>query len=90
MKIKKGFELQCVCDEYILIPAGEENVDFSKIINLNPTAAYLWQGCAALDSFDVNIMAELLQSEYEVDEAVALEDCRLVAERWLEMGLLEE
>jgi hypothetical protein len=27
--------------------------------------------------------------EYEVEEDVALEDCKLIAECWAEMGLLE-
>ena len=35
MKTKKGFELQNVCGEHILVPAGIENVDFSRIISLS-------------------------------------------------------
>jgi hypothetical protein len=28
--------------------------------------------------------------EYEVDEETAREDCTMIAERWMEMGLTEE
>ena len=39
MKIKEGFEIQNVCGEHIIVPAGVDNVDYSKIISLNETAA---------------------------------------------------
>lgn len=90
MKIKNGFELQNVCGEHIIIPAGTENVDFSKIISLNPTAAYLWENAAKRESFTVEDLAELLLEEYEVEKEIALEDCQLIAETWKEMGLVEE
>ena len=89
MKIKNGLELQNVCGEHIIIPAGEENMDFSQIISLNPTAAYLWENVTKRDNFTVEDMVQLLLDEYEVEESVALEDCKLIAERWAEMGLLE-
>ena len=89
MKIKNGLELQNVCGEHIIVPAGEENMDFSQIISLNPTAAYLWENVAKRENFTVEDMVQLLLDEYEVEESVALEDCKLIAERWAEMGLLE-
>ena len=89
MKIKNGLELQNVCGEHIIIPAGEENMDFSQIISLNPTAAYLWENVAKRENFTVEDMVQLLLDEYEVEESVALEDCKLIAERWAEMGVLE-
>ena len=89
MKIKKGFQLQNVCGEHIIIPAGEENIDFSQIISLNPTAAYLWENVAEKENFTIEDMAQLLLAEYEVEEEIALEDCKLIAECWNEMGLIE-
>ena len=90
MKVKEGFEMQNVCGEHIIIPAGVENVDFSKIISLNPSAAYLWENIAKRDSFTAEDMAELLLEEYEVEREIALEDSNLIAETWKEMGLVEE
>ncbi len=89
MKIKDGFELQNVCGEYLIIPAGEENVDFSKIISLNESAAYLWKHLQGMESFDVNDMVDLLQREYDVESSVAQEDCLLMLERWTEIGVVE-
>lgn len=89
MKIKKGFEIQNVCGEYIIVPAGADNVDYSKIISLNETAAYLWENVAPKESFDIEEMVSLLLAEYEVEEEIAREDCEMIIERWKEMELLE-
>ena len=89
MKIKEGFEIQNVCGEYIIVPAGAENVDYSKIISLNETAAYLWENIVTKDSFTIDDMTALLLAEYEVEENVAREDCEMIVECWKEMQLVE-
>lgn len=89
MKVKKGFELQEVCGEFIIVPAGIENVDFSKIISLNETAADIWKGVAEMNEFSIDDMVSILMEQYEVDEKTAREDCSKIAERWKEMGLTE-
>lgn len=90
MKVKKGFELQNVCGDHLLVPAGIENVDFSKIISMNPTVAYLWENIAEMESFTVDTLVDLLLQEYEVSEEIAREDCNLIIERWIETGIIEE
>ena len=90
MKIKEGFEIQNVCGEHIIVPAGVENVDYSRIISLNETAAYLWQNVADKASFTIDDLVALLLAEYDVEESVAREDCALIIERWKEMDLIEQ
>ena len=82
--------MQNVCGEHILVPAGIENVDFSKIISLNSTAASLWEGVCKMEAFTIDDMVKVLLNEYEVEEEIAREDCGLIVERWNEMGLIEE
>ena len=89
MKVKKGLELQEVCGEFIIVPAGIENVDFSKIISLNETAADIWKGVAEMNEFSIDDMVSILMEQYDVDEQTAREDCSKIAERWKEMGLTE-
>lgn len=89
MRIKKGFEIQNVCGEHIIVPTGADNVDYSKIISLNETAAYLWENVVDKD-FTVDDMVTLLLAEYDVEESIAREDCCSMAERWKEMELIEE
>ena len=43
MKAKPGFNLRVVCGENIIVAEGEENIDFSNIISMNESSAYLWQ-----------------------------------------------
>ena len=81
--------MQEVCGEFIIVPAGIENVDFSKIISLNETAADIWKGVAEMNEFSIDDMVSILMEQYEVDEETAREDCAKIAERWKEMGLTE-
>ena len=88
MKTKKGFKLRTVCGENIIVAEGIENVDFSRIISMNETSAYLWKRIQGID-FDENTLAGLLLEEYEVDEATARSDAKALVEKWLEAGIIE-
>ena len=43
MKAKPGFNIRKVCGENIIVAEGKENIDFSNIISMNESSAYLWQ-----------------------------------------------
>lgn len=86
MRIKDGFELRVICGEAIVVAHGKENIDFSKIINLNESAAYLWRAVEGKD-FDAPMLARLLTEEYDVDEATALRDATKMMDEWREAGL---
>lgn len=88
MKIKKGFELRTICGETIIVAHGIENIDFSKIISLNESAAYLWRNVEGRD-FDASELARLLTQEYDVDDATALRDAEKTLEDWKNAGLVE-
>ena len=88
MKAKKGFNLTDVCGEQIIIAEGKENIDFSNIISMNETSAYLWQEVSDKE-FTVEDMAELLVGEYDVDYDTAYKDCTELASLWKEAGIIE-
>lgn len=90
MRIKKGFELREVCGEHIIIGHGVENIDFTKIITLNESAADVWNAVVGKDSFSVEDMAKALTDNYEVDEDTAREDSQKLAESWKSAGLLDD
>ena len=89
MRAKKGFNLRNVCGENIIVAVGKENIDFSNIISMNESSAYLWTNLAEKD-FTTDDMAELLIKEYEVDKDTALADCKKLALLWIEAGIVEE
>lgn len=88
MKIKKGFRLRNVCGENIIVAEGIENIDFSRIISMNETSAYLWQNIQDKE-FDADTLVKLLLTEYEVDEATARKDAEGLITKWLEAGIVE-
>ncbi len=88
MRIKKGFELREICGESVILSHGMDNIDFSKIVSLNETAAFLWKTAEGKD-FDRQMLEEALLSAYEVDGETARKDVERVVARWQEIGLLE-
>lgn len=89
MKINKGFELREMCGEHIIIGTGVENIDFSKVISLNESAAWLWKEVEGKD-FTPMTMAALLVERYEVDADVALADAEKLANQWISVGIVSE
>ena len=88
MKTKKGFVLRNVCGENIIVAEGKENIDFTKIISVNETAAYLWKNVEGKE-FDSDTLMSLLINEYEVDDATANKDAKNIAKQWIEAGIAE-
>lgn len=89
MKIKKGFELREICGEQVILSHGMNNVDFSKIISLNDTAAFLWKTAVAKSEFDENDLVKALTDNYEVKTDEAQHDVHRVVDEWKEIGLVE-
>lgn len=89
MKINQGFELREMCGERIIIATGKENIDFSKVISLNESAAWLWNEVEGKE-FTPETLAALLREQYEVDEATALADATALAAQWVSIGLVSE
>ena len=88
MKIKKGFELRKICGENIVIAHGVENIDFTKIITLNESAAFIWQQVEGKEFTEAD-MVQILLDEYEVEELQAQADVKTLAESWKQAGLVE-
>ncbi len=88
MRIKDGFELREICGEHVILSHGMDNIDFSKIVSLNETAAFLWEEAAGREEFSEEELAAALLSSYEVDEDTARKDVAQVVAKWREIGLL--
>ncbi len=63
MKIKEGFILKEIAGSYVVVPVGDDLVDFSLMITTNETGAFLWE-CLSTDKTESELVA-LLASEYE-------------------------
>lgn len=89
MKLKKGFVLRDVAGEKIVSAEGLEQMDFNKLITLNPTAAYLWEEVYGSE-FDEDRLTDLLTNRYDIDRETALADVRQLLKDWTEIGVTEE
>lgn len=88
MKVKNGFKLRALGNEFILIGEGLEQVNFNKMITMNETAAYLWNAVADGREFSAESLADLLLSEYEVSREQALKDCIDTVETWKKADII--
>ena len=88
MKIKEGFVLRTICGQNVVSGEGTSNVNFSKLVSLNDSAAYLFKAVGGED-FDADRLADLLLEEYEVDRDTALKDAETLCAQWKEIGIAE-
>lgn len=88
MKTKKGFNLRQVCGENVIVAEGAENIDFSSIISMNESSAYLWNSIHGKE-FDKNNLVELLTQEYDVDADTAAKDVDALVAQWMKAGIIE-
>ena len=88
MKIKEGFVLRTICGQNVVSGEGTANVNFSKLVSLNDSAAYLFKAVGN-DDFTPERLADLLLQEYDVDRETALKDAETLCAQWKEIGIAE-
>lgn len=88
MKIKNGFKLRQLGNEFILIGEGMEQVNFNKMITMNETAAYLWNAVSDGRELSAEVLADLLTAEYDVTAEQALADAKTTLETWKQAEII--
>ena len=87
MKIKSNFVLKKIAGSYVVVPVRSRSVDFSGIIKLSESGAFLWKllenGCDREE-----LIAKMLD-EYAVDEPTAAADIDRFIQKLSEADLLE-
>ena len=89
MKAKKGFNLRQVCGEYIIVAEGDENIDFSNIISMNESSAFLWKEIKDMESFNIDYLVNKMTEEYEIDVDTARRDITTLIAEWGQSGIIE-
>lgn len=87
MPIKNNCIYKEVGNEYILIPLEGNNVNASKVFNLNEVGAFIYRKLKEKD--DIDYVAEELTEEYNVLFDVAKEDVNEFILGLKERGLYE-
>lgn len=87
MRIKSDFLLRKISDAYVVVPVGSAIVDFSGLINLNETGAFLFQ-LLQKGAEEKDLVEKLLQ-EYDVTEDIAVKDVKMFISKVKEADILE-
>ena len=87
MRIKANFILKKIAGSYMVVPVRTRAVDFSGIIKLSESGAFLW---AILEKgADREELIAKMLDEYDVDEATAATDIDKFITKLREADLLE-
>lgn len=90
MKANEGFRLRPLGKEYIITGEGVAQIDFNKMIVLNESAAFLWQGICDGREFTAGDLADMLVGRYGIDLDTAVGDSAAIARKWIEAGIVSE
>lgn len=85
MRLYSTLPIRRLCGRYILfkkdIKTGKQH-----IIELNDTAAMLWQRFANHPNITTALIAEALIEEYDIDREMAEADASCILESWKQAG----
>lgn len=88
MKIKEGFVVRKIANQYMAVPVGARAKELHGMIGLNETAAFLWE--LLEEERTAGELAERLYDEYEISEEGALETVRKFIELLGKEGVLTD
>ena len=88
MKIKDGFVIRKIADNYVIIATGNEALDFKGVITINEVGAFIWNKINETEDFDATVAA--VTAEYNIDEERAKNDCREFVNSLIEHDIVEE
>jgi len=86
MKIKDNFILKEIAGSYVVVPVRSRAVDFSGVIKLTESGAFLWR--LLEKGADREELVAALLDEYEVDEVTASKDVDRFVDSLREADLL--
>ena len=87
MKIKNGFVVRKIANQYMAVPVGARAKELHGMIGLNETAAFLWE--LLKEERTEEELAALVFEEYEISEEHALEAVQRFCKSLQEEGVLE-
>ena len=87
MKIKDGYILRNIADEWIIVPIGDKIYDFNGLMVVNETGACLWK--ILQDECTKEDLINGVMNEYEIDIDTAKKDVDEFIESLVQGGVLD-
>ncbi len=88
MKIKEGFVMEKVGDGYLAVAVGERADEFSGLVKMNETGAFLWRLIENENLTNEELLEKIL-AEYDVEADIARADINKFEKQLREGGILE-
>ncbi len=88
MKLKENLTIRKIGDEYMMVSESTSGLDYTRVISLNKTAAYLVQEVQQKD-FTKEDWVALLIDKYNVDKEKAEADVQALIDKFLKEELFE-
>ena len=88
MRTKKDLVLRPLGDQFILVAEGNAVADFTQMVTMNASSAYLWNAVEGKD-FDLAMLVDLLVEGYGITKEQAEHDAAVVLDDWKRIGIAE-
>lgn len=89
MKLKENFTIRKIGDEYMMVSESGSSMDYTRVISLNSSAAYLI-GETRQKQFTREEWADLLIKKYGVDREKAEVDVQALINNLIKEKLIDE
>ena len=87
MKLKENFQLRRVADTWVVMPIGQEVLDFNGMLTLNETGVFLWQ--KLLEGADLEDLVTAITGEYNASAEEVRRDVKEFCDKLIEVGCAE-
>lgn len=87
MIIRKGYILREVANKFIVVPVGEEAVNFNGLITLNKSGKFLFELLA--DEMTIESLTKKMMEKYEIDLKTAKSDVEEFVKKLKEKNIIE-
>lgn len=89
MKLKENLFTRKIGDDYIMVSESGSTIDYTRVISLNESAAYLINKVNG-DSFTKEDLVNNLMEQYDIDKKTAEVDIQNLLDKLMNEGLLDE
>lgn len=89
MKLKDNLTIRKIGDEHMMVSESGSSLDYTRVISLNDSAAYLVQSVQQKE-FAKEEWVDLLIDKYNVDKERAEADVQTLIDKLLKEGLFDE
>lgn len=87
MKIKEGFLLREVAGNTVVVPIGDEAVEFNGVITINETGKFIWE--LMQEGIEKEDLLVKFMKEYDVSEEEAKNDIKAFIQILLDNNIAE-